>query len=141
MPSTAEEASIPAFLGTTVPILGFNPYSVTKTVYTNAVKPIAKPLVPHVAPVLTWSLAKLSPISTPLLASVGLTEFKSLQINRKGNTVIAVRPEGGTQTIIGGKVSEEQEFDYFVARVCETAKCLKVPDRFSKKKGEEPEKE
>ena len=50
-----------------------------------------------------------------VLYTVGVTEFKELPRDRKGNSTIAVRPEGVTQTILGGKVDEEQE-----VRACES---------------------
>jgi len=66
------------------------------------------------------------------LNQVGIKEFKELAKDQKGNTTVTVSPEGNTQTIIGGKVSEDQEFDVFVARVCETLKVVHKPSILSK---------
>ena len=130
----SDEASIPVFLGPSIPILG-NPYSLTKKIYCKVVKPVAVPLIPWVAPAVNLGAKVVKPVAVPVLNQIGLGEFKELKKDKKGNTSIAVRPEGVTQTIIGGKASSDQEFDVFIARVCETAKGLHKPNFL--KKGEE----
>ncbi|GMH62278.1 hypothetical protein TrVE_jg12453 [Triparma verrucosa] len=131
----SDEASIPAFLGPSVPVLG-NPYSLTKKIYSKVVKPVATPIIPWVAPAVSFGVKIVKPVASPVLNSVGLGEFKELKKDKKGNTTIAVRPEGVTQTIIGGKASEDQEFDVFIARVCETAKGVHKPGFLKKKESE-----
>jgi len=124
-----DRAFVPAILGTNIPLIG-NPYSLTKAAYTNVVKPLATPTLPYVTPYLAGALNLALPVTTPLLAAVGLSTFKPLPTDAKGNSTVDVRPELSVQTIIGGKASADQEFDVFVARIVETCKDLKVPDRF-----------
>jgi hypothetical protein len=111
-----------------IPLLG-NTYSLSKSLYTKVVRPIAVPLLPYATPILSKVGSLVEPLTTPCLDSVGLAELKPLTANGKGNSVILVKPEGEgvKQTIVGGKIGENQEFDWFVARVCETAKGAHKP--------------
>jgi hypothetical protein len=133
--TTSGPNSIPQFLGTNIPLVG-NPYTLTKYAYTNLVRPSVAPVLPTITPYITKAADFVKPVTTPLLGHIGITEFKPLASDKKGNTVIAVGPEATQQTIIGGVASAEQEFDVFVARIVETARCLRVPDAFKKKEAQ-----
>ena len=59
--------------------------------------------------------------------------LEPLPTDSKGNSTVIVSPENKVQKIIGGKVSEGQEFDVFVARLVWTIK--KAKEERSKRSG------
>ena len=133
------ETKIPEILGTTIPLLNVNPYSLTKTFYNTVVRPGAISLEPkytqYVEPTLTKTVDYITPLITPTietyvkpnLSKVGFTGLKELIVDGKGNTIIQNGPEGTKTVIVGGKAGELQEFDVFVARLVLTFEGLHLP--------------
>ena len=133
---------IPESLGRPLLLVG-NPYVQTKKLYVNAVRPAAL-YVNAVAPWVFVGLSRVafavgpvvSPLALPLLRTVGIDEFKGVSRDAKDNVRIVVGPEGNEEVvIIGGDLmgcQPGEEFDYFAARVVETARALHLPGRANK---------
>ncbi|GMI46454.1 hypothetical protein TrCOL_g929 [Triparma columacea] len=125
--STSIVSSVPGWMGYELPIVG-NPYSLTKKVYYNAAKPIGQKVMPIAKPIVGVAGRIAGPVAGPVLRSVGIDSFAPLNPDSKGNSTVVVHAEGSAvQKVIGGKVSEEQEFDVFVARLSDTVKGIKKP--------------
>ncbi|GMH59982.1 hypothetical protein TrRE_jg1849 [Triparma retinervis] len=123
----SNSSTVPGWMGYSLPIVG-NPYSLTKKVYYNAAKPIGQKVMPIAKPIVGVAGKIASPIAGPVLRSVGIESFAPLSPDSKGNATVVVLAEGDkVQKVIGGKVSEEQEFDVFVARLSDTVKGIRKP--------------
>jgi len=130
-----QETTIPGILGTPIPILGGNPYTLTKGFYDSVLRPSAITLLPSYQHYLEATVLKggefIQPVIdnylAPNLSKVGFTGLRELEVDGKGNTIILNLPENEKTVIVGKKVGEMQEFDVFVARVCQTVKYLHMP--------------